>query len=75
MSAEPAPFLDMVPYVQALLAERPDRLVWASDWPHVSFNGSMPNTTDLLDQMLQWTPDKAARNRILVDNPAVLYGF
>ena len=75
MSAEPAPFLDMVPYVQALLAERPDRLVWASDWPHVSFKGSMPNTTDLLDQMLHWVPDETARNRILVDNPAALYQF
>jgi len=75
MSAQPAPFFDMVPYIQALIAERAYRLVWASDWPHVSFKGSMPNTTDLLDQMLQWVPDEVARNRILVNNPAVLYGF
>jgi predicted TIM-barrel fold metal-dependent hydrolase len=75
MSAQPAPFLDMIHYVQALLAERPDRLVWASDWPHVSFKGSMPNTTDLLDQMLHWVPDEDVRNRILMDNPAALYQF
>ena len=75
MSALAAPFPDMVPYVQALVAERPDRLVWASDWPHVSFKGVMPNTTDLLDQMLHWVPSEEMRNRILVDNPAALYGF
>lgn len=75
MSELPPPYEDMVPYVQALLAERPDRLVWASDWPHVSFKGLMPNTTDLLDQMLAWVPDEAARRRIFVDNAATLYGF
>ena len=75
MSAQPAPFFDMLPYVQALLAERSDRLLWASDWPHVSFRGIMPSTSDLLDQMLQWVPDEQERKRIFVDNPAVLYGF
>jgi len=35
----------------------------------------MPNTTDLLDQMLVWVPDEAQRHRIFVDNPAVLYRF
>jgi predicted TIM-barrel fold metal-dependent hydrolase len=75
MSALPPPYEDMVPYVEALLALRPDRLVWASDWPHVAFKGNMPNTTDLLDQMLTWVPDEAQRNRILVDNAAALYGF
>jgi predicted TIM-barrel fold metal-dependent hydrolase len=75
MSALPPPYEDMVPYVQALLASRRDRLVWASDWPHVSFKGNMPNTTDLLDQMLTWVPDEAQRQQIFVDNPAALYGF
>jgi predicted TIM-barrel fold metal-dependent hydrolase len=35
----------------------------------------MPNTTDLLDLLADWVPDEAARRRILVDNPAQLYGF
>ncbi|AIJ48442.1 2-pyrone-4,6-dicarboxylate hydrolase [Comamonas thiooxydans] len=75
MSALPPPYEDMLPYVQALLAARPDRLVWGSDWPHVSFKGRMPNTTDLLDQMLAWVPEEAQRQRILVRNPELLYGF
>ena len=75
MSHEPPPYLDMLPYVQALVASRPDRLVWASDWPHVSFKGRMPNTTDLLDLMTTWVPDESTRNRIFVDNPTELYQF
>lgn len=74
VSAEP-PYPDMVPYVERLTQIRPDRLVWGSDWPHVFFKGKMPNTTDLLDQLLDWLPDEALRNRVLVDNPAELYGF
>ncbi|MGF6368004.1 putative TIM-barrel fold metal-dependent hydrolase [Paraburkholderia sp. RAU6.4a] len=74
VSATP-PYVDMVPFVAQLLSMRADRLVWASDWPHVAFKGIMPNTTDLLDQLLTWIPDEAQRNTVLVDNPAKLYGF
>ena len=75
MSAVLPPYDDMVPFVHALLSVRPDRLPWASDWPHVSFKGLMPDTADLLDQLLHWVPDEQQRKRILVDNPAALYGF
>ncbi|NGO92994.1 hypothetical protein BJL96_36965 [Burkholderia cenocepacia] len=73
--AEAPPYTEMKPFVDAMLAVNPERLLWGSDWPHVSFKGTMPNTTDLLDQMLTWVPDELARTRILVDNPARLYGF
>ncbi|WP_268843601.1 amidohydrolase family protein [Acidocella facilis] len=75
ISAELPPYTDLIPYVSALTAVRPDRLVWASDWPHVFFKGKMPNTTDLLDQMLTWVPDEEVRRKIFVDNPAILYDF
>ncbi|MBI2726316.1 MAG: amidohydrolase family protein [Polaromonas sp.] len=75
MSKMPAPYVDMLPYVNALLDIGSDRLLWASDWPHVSFKGKMPNTADLLDQMLTWLPDESTRQKILVKNPEVLYGF
>jgi predicted TIM-barrel fold metal-dependent hydrolase len=35
----------------------------------------MPNDGDLLNALAEWVPDEALRNRILVDNPAKLYGF
>jgi predicted TIM-barrel fold metal-dependent hydrolase len=66
---------DLAPFAQALVAARPDRVVWGSDWPHVAFKGRMPNTTDLMDLLADWVPDAANRKRVLVDNPATLYGF
>jgi predicted TIM-barrel fold metal-dependent hydrolase len=50
--------------------------VWGSDWPHPTEQGKMlPDDALLFDLLAQWAPDEAARNRILVDNPARLYGF
>ena len=41
----------------------------------MAFKGKMPNTTDLIDLLGEWASDATLRKRILVDNPAVLYGF
>lgn len=73
--AEAPPYPEMLPFVEAMLSVNPERLLWGSDWPHVAFKGSMPNTTDLLDQLLTWIPDERTQHKILVDNPARLYGF
>jgi predicted TIM-barrel fold metal-dependent hydrolase len=35
----------------------------------------MPNDGDLADLLERWVPHAATRARILVDNPAELYGF
>jgi predicted TIM-barrel fold metal-dependent hydrolase len=75
LSQEQPPYRDLIPYVRELVAAHPDRIVWASDWPHAFVKGTMPNTTDLLDMLEEWVPDEAARRRILVDNPTALYGF
>ena len=53
----------------------PERLVWGSDWPHPSERTDKPDDALLFDLLAQWAPDEAVRNRILVDNPARLYGF
>jgi predicted TIM-barrel fold metal-dependent hydrolase len=60
---------------EALVAANPDHLVWGSDWPHPRMEDEMPNAGHLLDLFNEWTPDDAIRRRILVDNPARLYGF
>ena len=75
LSQQQPPYPELNPYVAQLVAARPDRILWASDWPHVFIKTPMPNTTDLLDLLADWVPDETTRNRILVDNPAVLYGF
>ena len=50
-------------------------LVWGGDWPHPRVEGEMPDGGHLLELFQAWTPDKATQQRILVDNPARLYGF
>ena len=76
LSEEDVPYTDVVPYARALVEANPGRCVWASDWPHPSFfERPMPNDGDLLDLVADWAPDDATRHRILVDNPARLYGF
>jgi predicted TIM-barrel fold metal-dependent hydrolase len=75
LSQEPPPYRDLIPYVRELVAVREDRLIWGSDWPHVFVKGAMPNTTDLLDLLIDWLPKEATRRRVLVDNAAKLYGF
>jgi predicted TIM-barrel fold metal-dependent hydrolase len=69
-------FPDVLPYVRALLAAGPERVVWGSDWPHVGmWEQPMPDDGDLVDLLETWMPDPEQRRRVLVDNPARLYGF
>jgi predicted TIM-barrel fold metal-dependent hydrolase len=75
VSVEGPPYGDTVAMAEALVAARPDRLVWGSDWPHVSHKGKMPNVGDLLDLLADWVRDAAMRDRILATNAHKLYGF
>jgi D-galactarolactone isomerase len=59
---------------KALVKAAPERMLWASNWPHPSVQDK-PDDAALLDVLLDWAPDEATRRRILVDNPAELYGF
>jgi predicted TIM-barrel fold metal-dependent hydrolase len=72
---ESFPYPDVTAMAKAAIAAAPDRVVWGSDWPHVMQYKPMPNDGDLLDALAEWAPDAAQRQRILVDNPARLYGF
>lgn len=69
------PYEDTDAYARAILEANEDRAVWATDWPHPSIPVSMPNDGDLLDILPRWAPDEKTRQKILVDNPAKLYGF
>ena len=74
VSSTGQPWADPAPNVKALVARYPERCVWGTDWPHPQMNPS-PEAGLLLDQFFEWVPDAAVRHRILVDNPATLYGF
>jgi predicted TIM-barrel fold metal-dependent hydrolase len=75
ISSNGAPYEDAVPFAQACIAAAPDRVLWGTDWPHPNIEGSMPNDGDLMNLLTLHAPSDAVRDRILVDNPARLYGF
>ena len=74
--AGPPHYEDVGRLAKALVAAAPDRMLWASNWPHPTPGPTgKPDDAVLLDVLLAWVPDAAVRQRILVDNPARLYGF
>jgi predicted TIM-barrel fold metal-dependent hydrolase len=75
LSTRAPDYPDARPFHEALVRANPDRLIWGTDWPHPRIEGDMPNAGHLLDLFNDWTPDMAVRRKILVDNPATLYGF
>jgi D-galactarolactone isomerase len=68
------PYAEATKIAQAFVAAAPERMVWGSDWPHPT-EKEKPDDAVLFDLLSEWAPDDATRRRILVDNPATLYGF
>ena len=69
-------FEDVSRLARALVAHAPERMLWASNWPHPSEpKERKPDDAAMLELLLDWAPDDATRRKILVDNPAALYGF
>ena len=61
---------------RALVKHAPERMLWASNWPHPSARKpAPPSDEDLLDLLADWAPDERTQHKILVDNPAALYQF
>ncbi|MGE4432174.1 MAG: amidohydrolase [Sphingobium sp.] len=65
---------DAIPFMAALAGVAPERTLWGTDWPHPNSRW-MPDDGDLLDLLAHAVPDEAARDAILVGNPARLYAF
>lgn len=74
ISAQPYPHEDVLPFVRALVAAHPQRLLWGSDWPHPLVQPT-PNDGDIANLITRWLPGQALRELVLVSNPAALYGF
>ena len=71
------PFVEVIPFARAVIAAAPDRVIWGTDWPHSNnfAPGHTPNDGDLVDLLAEFALDETTRRKILVDNPAALYGF
>jgi D-galactarolactone isomerase len=72
----PPNYDDVGALAKVLVKLAPERMVWATNWPHPMKHGAdKPDDAALLDMLLDWVPDDAVRKRVLVDNPAKLYGY
>lgn len=72
--ATPPDYADAKPMVQTLVNAVPDRLIWGSDHPHLSF-GDKVGSVQLYNLLGDWIPDEGLRRKVLVDNPSRLFGF
>lgn len=68
-------YADIAAFARTMIAAAPGRVVWGTDWPHASAREKMPADADLADLLASWAPDLLDRQRVMVDNPARLYGF
>ena len=86
VSTEAPDYTDVAPLGRALIAANPQRILWATDWPHAGERPPGYSATDIspykeiddgrvFNQFAVWAPDPGIRHTILVDNPARLYGF
>ena len=71
----PPRYSDATRVARELVKLAPERLIWGSDWPHPTERDTKPDDAVLFDLIQEWVPDEANRARILVNNPATLYGF
>ena len=68
-------YADVSPIAKRVIKHAPERVIWGSNWPHVAVpREQYPDDAEQLDVLLHWA-DESIRQKILVDNPAVLYGF
>ena len=65
-------FADVAPMARALIEAAPDRMIWGSDYPHLSFADKV-GSVELWNLLGKWAPDEATRRRILADNPQRLF--
>lgn len=72
--AEAPEFAGSGEMVRRLTATVPDRLIWGTDHPHLSFADKV-GSVRLFNLLGEWIPDEAVRRKVLVDNPAKLFGF
>jgi predicted TIM-barrel fold metal-dependent hydrolase len=71
----PPRYADIKPVARALVEHAPERCVWGSDWPHPTEPHSKPDDAEIFDLFQEWIVEEVTRLRVLVSNPAKLYGF
>jgi len=67
-------FVDAEPMAHALLEVAPNRVIWGSDFPHLSFTNKV-HSIELFNLLGHWAPDEEIQRTILVENPQQLFKF
>ena len=70
----PPPYAAAVPIARALVEAIPDRVLWGTDFPHPNLKHEA-DEADLVDLVPQFAVTAEAQRKLLVANPARLYGF
>nr|WP_067286115.1 amidohydrolase family protein [Marinobacterium profundum] len=69
-------YQDVAALAQVLIEHAPQRIIWGTNWPHLSRpRAEAPDDAELLNTVCRWMPESHTRQQILVENPARLYGF
>ncbi len=71
----PPTYADTGAVARAFAQAAPERMLWASNWPHPPEKGKKPDDATLFDLLAEWVPEESLRRRILVQNPEEVYGF
>ncbi len=69
------PYADSGEVARTYVQAAPQRILWGTDWPHPTQRDAKPDDALLVDLLADWAPDETMRRRILVENPAELFGF
>ncbi|MBM3522947.1 MAG: 2-pyrone-4,6-dicarboxylate hydrolase [Alphaproteobacteria bacterium] len=70
----PPAYEDVGALTRDFLALAPERMLWGTDWPHPT-ETMTPDAAIMLDRFVEWAGNETTVRRVLVDNPAVVYGF
>lgn len=73
-SSTRAGYADLDGFASQILARHPERVVWGSDWPHVT-ETHKPDDAKLMMLLDRWAPEPQVLKTILIDNPKRVYGF
>jgi predicted TIM-barrel fold metal-dependent hydrolase len=74
ITAQGSPYQDAVPFARAVVERTPERVLWGTDFPHPMLK-MPPDNVALVDLVPLIAKDAETRHKLLVDNPARLYGF
>ena len=84
-SQQTEPWSDMVAFGRMFYEAAPDRCMWGTDWPHVHrfirpgkdphAGHGVDHEFKIVDLLERYVPDRQARDRVLVENPARFFGF